>query len=273
MGLFPDYEKAGPGIDKNAPKKRGFFLYFELIGRYLWKLILSNMLYTVVSLPVLMIYHYLFLCIFGTIYGAGADVALVNHSALTFTVILAIFWGTGPASCGFAHLLRGMAREEHVWISLDFFKNFKASFKHGLVFLLVDIAVFVMSMTSISVYSSFAENSSMFYMIPIYIVIIALGFYTMMHFYIYEFEVTFENSVKDIYKNSLLMFIANCPMCILIGGIICLLSYFMLGILPSTGIVIVSFIFWIGLMRFIIDFFVARNIKKHFLCEAKESEK
>ncbi|MBR5808875.1 MAG: hypothetical protein IKY39_02040 [Clostridia bacterium] len=35
MGIFPNYEKAGAGIDKNAPKKRGIFLYFELIARYI----------------------------------------------------------------------------------------------------------------------------------------------------------------------------------------------------------------------------------------------
>lgn len=273
MGIFPNYEKAGAGIDKNAPRKRGIFLYFELLVRYLWKFIKANMLYTAVSIPVLMIYHYLFLCVFGTIYGAEADLALVNHSALTFTVLLAIFWGTGPVSCGFTHILRSMAREEHVWVSLDFFKRTKEGFKHGLVFLIVDILVFMLSMMSLSVYAGFAENKSAVFLIPMVIIIIGLVIYTAMHFYMYEFEVTFENKIKEIYKNSLLMAIATVPMIILIGGIICLLSYFMLGILPSAGVIIIAFLCWVGLMRFIIDFYAARYIKRHFLKEAKESEK
>ena len=273
MGFFPNYEMPGAGIDKNAPKRRGIFLYFELIGRYLWKFIKANMLYTAISIPVLLIYHYLFLCVFGTVYGAEAELSLANHSALTFTVLLAIFWGTGPVSCGFTHLLRGMAREEHIWISLDFFGKSKESFKHGLVFLIVDILVFVISMMSISVYSSLMENKSAVFMIPMVIIIIGLVIYTAMHYYMYEFEITFENKIKEIYKNSLLMAIATFPMILLTGGIICLLSYFVLGILPSAGIVIVGFLFWVGLMRFIIDFYSARYIKKHFLKEAKESEK
>ncbi len=272
MGLFTNYEKAGAGIDKNAPKKRGIFLYFELLGRYLWKFIKANMLYTAVSIPVLMLYHYLFLCVFGTIYGADADLALVNHSALTFTVLLAIFWGTGPVSCGFTHILRGMAREEHVWISLDFFKRVKECFKHGLAFLIVDILVFVISITSISVYVSLMENKSGIYMIPMAIIVIGLVIYTAMHFYMYEFEITFENKLKNVYKNSFLMAIATFPMILLLGGIICLLSYFVLGISSSTGIIIIGFLFWIGLMRFIIDFYSARCIKRNFLKEAKESE-
>lgn len=274
MGFFPDYNKAGPGIDKNAPKKRGIFLYFELLGRYLWKFLQSNMLYTAISLPVLMIYHYLFLSVFGTIYGEGADITLVNHSALTFTVLLAIFWGTGPVSCGFTHILRSMAREEHVWVSLDFFKKSKESFKHGLMFLIVDLVVFFVSIMSLFVYSQYAETKSALYVVPMAIVILGLLIYTAMHFFLYEFEITFENSVKEIYKNSFIMAIMTLPMLVLLGGIICLLSYFVLGILPGAGIVVVSFLAWVGLMRFVIDFYSARCIKRHFLKEPKEeSEK
>ena len=273
LGLFPNYEKAGAGINKNAPKKRGIFLYFELIGRYLWKFLKANMLYTAVSIPILVFYHYLFLCIFGTIYGADADLATINHSALTFTALIAIFWGTGPVSCGFTHILRSMAREEHVWVSLDFFKRSKEGFKHGLVFLIVDIIVFLVSMMSLSVYARFAENKSAVFLIPMVVIIIGLVIYTAMHYYMYEFEITFENKVKEIYKNSLLMAIATFPMIILTGGIICLLSYFVLGILPSAGVIIIAFLCWVGLMRFIVDFYAARYIKRHFLIKTKESEK
>lgn len=273
MGFFPDYTKAGPGIDKDAPKKKGVFLYFELVWRYLWKLVLSNMLYVAISLPILILYHYLFFGIFGTVYGDGASLDVMNHSALVFTVLLAVFWGTGPASCGYTHILRNMAREEHVWISLDFFKTAKTSFKHGLIFLIVDIAVFLTSMVSLSVYSSYAQNGSVLYLIPMGIVIFALGMYTLMHFFLYEFEVTFENKVKEIYKNSMLASIAAFPMCAIITVIICLLTYIILAALQSGIVIIASFIIWVGLMRFIIDFYTARFIKRHFLVETEESEK
>ncbi len=273
MGIFPDYNKAGPGIDKNAPKKKGIFLYFELLWRYLWKFVQSNMLYVAVSLPILFIYHYLFFGIFGMIYGAEVDIDTVNHSALVFTVLLTILWGTGPVSCGYTRILRSIAREEHVWVSLDFFREIKKSFKHGLVFLIVDLVVFVTSMVSIMVYSSYAQNGNWLYFIPMCVVITAIAFYTLMHFFMYEFEITFENKVKEIYKNSMLMSIAAFPMCALITAIIYILTELVLASMQSGLIIGASFIIWIGLMRFIIDFYVARFIKRQFLIETKESEK
>lgn len=56
MGLFFNYDKPGPGVDKNAPKHWGIFLYFELLWRNFGKMLLSNMLYFVVSMPVLALY-------------------------------------------------------------------------------------------------------------------------------------------------------------------------------------------------------------------------
>ena len=270
MGIFPDYTKVGPGVDKNAPKKRGIFLYFELLGRYFWKIVKSNMLYTAISLPVLMLYHYIFLCVFGSAYGIDGDITVINRNAVLVTVLLAILWGTGPVSCGFTHLLRGMAREEHVWISLDFFKRSKECFKHSLVFLLVDVAVVLTSVVSLSVYATYAETKSALFLIPSAIIVVGLILYTFMHFFMYEFEITFENSIKEVYKNSFIMAIATFPMCIFITAIICVLSYCLLGVLTGIAIVIITFLCWVGIMRFIIDFYSARLIKRRFLKETPE---
>ena len=51
MGLFNNYLKEGPGIDVNAPKKKGIFLFFEIFGRKFIDLIKTNSLYFLVSLP------------------------------------------------------------------------------------------------------------------------------------------------------------------------------------------------------------------------------
>lgn len=39
MGLFYNYNKEGPGISKNGPKKRVFFVFFETLFRNLWRMI------------------------------------------------------------------------------------------------------------------------------------------------------------------------------------------------------------------------------------------
>ena len=54
MGLFGNrYERAGSGIAKNAPKKKGIFRFFEIFGRKFWKLFELNLLYFLSFLPVI----------------------------------------------------------------------------------------------------------------------------------------------------------------------------------------------------------------------------
>ena len=47
FGLF-DYEKEGPGISKNAPKKKTFIVFFETFFRNFWKFININLVYLIV---------------------------------------------------------------------------------------------------------------------------------------------------------------------------------------------------------------------------------
>ena len=56
MRLLFNYDKPGPGVDKDAPKRKGIFLFLTLLWRNSGKLLISNMLYFVVSLPVLALY-------------------------------------------------------------------------------------------------------------------------------------------------------------------------------------------------------------------------
>ena len=47
MGLFgKGFTHAGSGISKTAPKKKGFFRYWELFREKIWKLIELNIFYT-----------------------------------------------------------------------------------------------------------------------------------------------------------------------------------------------------------------------------------
>lgn len=55
MGLFNGYLKEGPGIDKNAKKKKGFFLYIDILFRKFFNLIKANLLYVLFSIPFILI--------------------------------------------------------------------------------------------------------------------------------------------------------------------------------------------------------------------------
>ena len=44
FGLF-DYAKEGPGVSKNAPKKRSFVVFLEIYGRKFWSLMCAGLLF------------------------------------------------------------------------------------------------------------------------------------------------------------------------------------------------------------------------------------
>ncbi|MBR5809465.1 MAG: DUF624 domain-containing protein [Clostridia bacterium] len=271
MGLFFNYDKPGPGVDKNAPKKKGAALFFELSGRYFGKLLLANILYFIVSLPVLALYAVIILNFFGNMLPENVGSVGFAQVVVIMTTLVAILWGTGPASCGYAYILRNLAREEHVFLRSDFFEKIKESFWRGLVFLAVDIVMLVIFSFSILFYQRLSEEVGGIYTAGYIMTGVLIVLYTIIHFYLYEMEVTFQNKIRIIYKNSLLMSFATLPMCLVIGAVIVVLSFLVLRFLTPAAILIVAFLCWISFMRFIIDFYTARVIKKNFLQENKET--
>ena len=43
MGLFTNYTKEGPGVDKDTPRKTGVGRFFELVGRDMNGMFLANL--------------------------------------------------------------------------------------------------------------------------------------------------------------------------------------------------------------------------------------
>ena len=96
MGLFSgffNYDKEGPGVDKNAPKKKRFFLFFEYYFKNFWKL---------------------------------ATVS-VSYWILTLLVI-----PSGLAAAGMTNVTRNMAVDTHSFGTSDFFETIKKNWKQAL---------------------------------------------------------------------------------------------------------------------------------------------
>ncbi len=97
-----NYEKEGPGIDKNAPKKKTFIVFFEIFFRNVWKFITINFVYFLISLPVIT---------------------------------------KGFASAGLTHIARNTAREKHSFGLSDFFETIKKNWKQSLIINIINIIV------------------------------------------------------------------------------------------------------------------------------------
>lgn len=92
FGLF-NYEKEGPGIQKNAPKKKTFVVFFETFFRNFWKFITINLVYEIICFPIL------------------------TH---------------GLARAGLTNVTRNIARDKHSFGLSDFFETIKKNWKQAL---------------------------------------------------------------------------------------------------------------------------------------------
>ena len=109
-----------------------------------------------------------------------------------------------------------MVRGEESYIFKGFFKAFKENFKQSTIIWLIMAVFGVFIFVDYQAASILPENMSNIFRILIGALII---FYAMVLSYIFPYTARFANSIKNIFKNSLLIAILNLPWTILIVAI------------------------------------------------------
>lgn len=200
MSLFGnDYESAGSGISKNAPKKTGAALYFDILWRKLWKLLSLNFLYMLFFAP-LLIGGVLLL----KIDDKTAAVIAAAVCAAVFAVVI------GPATAGLTRVMRKFILEKPSFIINDFFKGFKDNFGKASLIGIVDVLMALSIIAGFKIYPQLAQQtgSNFFYVLYVISVSVALVV-VMMNFYIFLMLTATDLSFKNLIKNSfMLMFVA-----------------------------------------------------------------
>ena len=162
MGLFSNYNSAGPGVPKAPQEKIGFFKFMEVYGRRMWILMGLNLIYLLACIPV-----------------------------VTF----------GPATAAMTKVARNFSQERHAFVWHDFWQAFKKNFKQSFIMGLIDLLFIVSAIVAIPSYSAWAEQNKMMY-IPFVICLMCVIVFFMMHFYIYLMIVSTTLSLRQIFKNA-----------------------------------------------------------------------
>ncbi len=279
MGLFGNnYSKPGPGISKDAPEKKGIFRYFEMFFRKFWKLLEVNMLHFAVSIPFMAIMFLLS----PTDYFIGLISDGVSKESLfltfimraVFAVIMFVLFGSGPASASYAYITRCFTRAEHAWILSDYKDKFKENFKQGIILSIVDIVFVVLILTAYRVYfAQYASTGAILWLMILALLSAMTFLYTIMHFHIYQFMVTFQSGTMQLFKNSFIFAVANMPMCIFLLALAVILSFATFTFIPNPLLaLLLNFVIGISLARFPIEYSASRAISKKLL-SAIEKEK
>lgn len=156
------YEDPGPGIDKGAPKKKRFFLFWEIVIRKFWKLILINLLYVLFCIPIVTI---------------------------------------GPATAGLTYVLRNFSQEEHAFLWGDFIDAFKKNWKQSVAMEIINAVVIVLLVVAIPFYYALLNSSWIFY-IPFILCSGAGIVFVFMNYYIHLMIVSVNLKLKEIIKNA-----------------------------------------------------------------------
>ena len=199
-GLFSmfDVTREGPGVDKNGPKKRSFVVFFEILRRKFWKLLLAGLLFAVVNLP------------------------LITR---------------GWADAGLTYITRAFAREKHAFIKDDFFdtvrKNRKQAFWCGFINFIVTALLlynatyylFGMHPELYAIFGMATEGRPV--LVPTSVDYLVIGctfagyiYFTVMKYYIPFLVITFDLSIKQIYRNAFIFTMAGFKQNLLISAVL-----------------------------------------------------
>ncbi len=278
MALFGrNYEKPGPGVDKDEPQKRAVFLYLDIFTRKFTKLIQLNLEYSLFSLIWLVVLYLLsMICTqqiisdFSTNIGA-LDGYTLEQTEMTISILLRmmfvsaawLMFGAGPASAGFSYVTRNFAREEHAWVWSDFKDKVKENFKQSIVIAILDVVITVLVFNACYFYYSFyLQTGSILWFAMFCVLCIAYFIYGIAHFFAYQLMVNFKLKFGQLVKNSLLFALAKLPMCLLFSIIGAGVLYLLFLLINPVIVFAVLLFGGYSIMRFPVEFYAARVINK-----------
>lgn len=222
FGLF-NYAKEGPGVAKNAPKKRTFFAFMDIYGRKFWKLAVAGLLWTVTALPVVT---------------------------------------RGWADAGLTLITRNFSREKHAFLKEDFFESVKKNRKNALTIGIINLIVTGVLIYNLillipimipGLYTLFGVATAdipaardLTLLETVILVLSLMGYvtFTWMKYYIPFLMITFKLSTKQVYKNAFLFAGANMKVNLLVSAILILLYGFIGGVLLLSATAKFNYLIW-----------------------------
>ena len=207
FGLF-NYAKEGPGVAKNAPKKRAFFAFMDIYGRKFWQLAVAGLLWTVTSLPIVT---------------------------------------CGLADAGLTRITRSYSREKHAFLKEDFFESVKKNRRPALIVGILNLVLTLIliynlvTLIPIMIPGLYlflgwapeaipaARDLTTLEMIVLVVSLMGYVTFTWMKYYIPFLLITFKLKIKQIYKNAFLFAGANIKVNLLISAIL-IAVYGLLGL-------------------------------------------
>lgn len=231
---YLDFTKEGPGVRKDAPKKKAFFVFFETFFRNFWRFFSINLIYFATLLPIIT---------------------------------------CGLACAGITNVTRNIARDKHSFGLSDFFETIKKNWKQSLAVGVINIIITLLLAFGIWFYNeSYLQTQQTLSLLGLTLILSLAAIFAMMQFYIYTLMITFNFNVKTLYKNSFKFVFVNFWKNLLCGIILLLVKalYIFIALLfNDLRVWIIEFIIMVATLPafqfLLIQFFTFGSIKKHII--------
>ncbi len=262
MGLFtPGFLKEGKGVDKNAPEKNRFFLFFELFFGHLSKLISVNFVYFFTMLPLFLGIGFSFDFTKWPFPFSGYIPAMILLAISVFTSF--------PMTAGFTFVIRNMQRREHAWIIRDMFKHAKLNYKKAAINGAVQIAMYMLFYIAFVTYR-YNIGGTFGYMLSWLMIVFSLIF-MWMQFYVNLMIVTFDLTLKQIYKNAFIFAMAKMPVNLLITILCAAIIILCLWYIAIPLNIILLLVIYLSLFGFITIYGIYPSVDKIMITKNDES--
>jgi len=283
FGLF-DYNKPGPGVPKDAPPKSPFIVFFQILQRKFWNFIKVNIMFLIFNLPALVLGMLAMLYFFPNIFPNAMNdpEMLLNDTMLKFillTIMMCLPMVTvGPAQAGFTYIMRNYSREEHAFLWGDFKDTAKKNMKQSLIVSAINFIVTFLMLFSIRAYYALIEQAQIpqiIGLLGISIMSVMFALFACMSMYIYPTMITFDLSLKNLYKNSFIFavikFLPNIGILLLCALIVFLSFGMIITFNPLIGF-IPYFLLTFSLIGFITNFYVYPKLEKYIIARIDEED-
>ncbi len=281
MSLFNLKRKdVTPETDKR--EKRAIVRYFEILVTNFMKVVLVNLIYFACILPLLCGLT-TFVCGILGLSAAAVESFFFVHlfvwltsaiSSFSWVIALLLFVASliayGPLTAGLTFCMRNIATGRHIWVS-DLFSRAKSNLKQGIALGLIDILVVLSFAFYISSDLSVLRGGGLIFYRVLKILAIAISaIYAVLRFYSYTIAVTFELTVKDIFKNSGIFIVLG-----FFKNILALLVCFIIVVgfisTPKIDIILIGSLMF-SLMRYSVIFCTYSVIDEYMLKPGQKKE-
>jgi uncharacterized membrane protein YesL len=276
LGIFNNYSKPGPGVEKDEPEKSPFEKYFILLGRRLSKLMQANLILMIPGAVAIVLMLLLFISPiqrYGLMFGnTGSGLNLWNLYVVPIPLILWV-----PFFSGLTYVTRKFAIEEYVFLWSDFWDGVKKNWKPFLINGIICYVAYVALSFSLYFYSTQLNSNWLMY-IPFIILIFVAIMFIVAEFYVPLLIVSTDIKLKYIFKNAFIFNILGIGRNFLFVLILALVLVLHLLVLPIYYITLILdgvlvIIFTLSFVSYSDSFIFYPLIKKYVLDPYLEQQK